>query len=291
MVGPPGAGKTMLARRLPGLLPDLDDAQAVEVTRIHSAAGLPLPRGLVRRPPLRAPHHGSSAVAMVGGGHARLRPGEISLAHGGVLFLDELGEFAPIVLDSLRQPLEEGVIRIARADTRVTLPARFHLVAAMNPCSCGEGVTPAACRCSARSLERYRRRVSGPLLDRFDLRLEVLRPDPQQLLHGGPADASAVVADRVAAARRRAEERGVRANAELSGSQLERLAPLSPEATALAERALAQGRLSARGLRRVWRVALTLADLTGGDGPIGAEHLAGALQLRADPAFVGPQAA
>jgi magnesium chelatase family protein len=292
MVGPPGAGKTMLAQRLPGLLPDLDDDQALEATRVHSAAGLPLPGGLVRRPPLRAPHHGTSAVAMVGGGSGRLRPGEISLAHGGILFLDELGEFAPLVLDSLRQPLEDGVIRIARAETRATLPARFLLVAAMNPCPCGEGVTPAACRCSERSLERYRRRLSGPLLDRFDLRLEVSRPDPQHLLHGFPADPSAVVAARVAAARLRAVERGVRCNADIPGPLLERIAPMAPEAVALVERALEQGRLTARGLRRLWRVALTLADLAGHEGPLPAELVAGAFHLRCDPGVVvGPRAA
>jgi magnesium chelatase family protein len=288
MVGPPGAGKTMLAQRLPGLLPELDDAQALETTRVHSAAGLALPGGLVRRPPLRSPHHGLSAVAMVGGGAVRLRPGEISLATGGVLFLDELGEFTPMVLDSLRQPLEEGVIRIARAETRVTLPAHVLLVAAMNPCPCGEGITPAACRCSDRSLERYRRRVSGPLLDRFDLRVEVHRPDPHQLLHGDTAEPSSVVAARVAEARGRASTRGVRTNADLTGPALEDLAPLTSDASRLAERALEHGRLTARGLRRVWRVALTLADLAGHDGPIEAEHVAGAFHLRSDPSFVAP---
>ena len=197
-----------------------------------------------------------------------------------------------MVLDSLRQPLEEGVIRIARAETRVTLPARFLLVAAMNPCPCGEGVTPAACRCTERSLERYRRRLSGPLLDRFDLRLEVQRPDPQQLLHGGPTDPTAVVAARVAAARERAAARGVRCNAELPGPVLDRVAPLTTEAVALVERALTDGRLTARGLRRLWRVALTLADLAGHEGALGAEHVAGAFHLRSDPGLlVGPKAA
>jgi len=286
MTGPPGAGKTMLAQRLPGLLPDLDDATAFEATRVHSAAGLPLPGGLMRRPPLRAPHHGASAVAIIGGGGTHLRPGEISLAHGGVLFLDELGEFPLVVLDALRQPLEEGVVRIARAEHRVTVPARFLLLAAMNPCPCGEGMGPAGCRCGDRALERYRRRVSGPLLDRFDLRVDILRPEPTQLLHGAAGDTTATVVARVLAARQRAAERGVIANAELSGRDLDATAPLSGRATTLLEQALASGRLSARGLRRVWRVALTVADLAGAEGPLAPEHVAAALHLRSEPSFL-----
>ena len=286
MVGPPGAGKTMLAQRLGGLLPDLDDALALEATRVHSAAGSLPPGGLIRRPPWRAPHHGTSAVAMVGGGSQRLRPGEISLAHGGVLFLDELGEFSSVVLDALRQPLEEGVIRIARAETRVEVPADFLLVAAMNPCPCGEGVTPAACRCTDRALDRYRRRVSGPLLDRFDLRLDVHRPDPRALLHGDDAESTAQVAARVRAVRARSRRRGVTTNAGLGGAALEREAPLSAEAGELLHRALESGRLTARGLRRIWRVALTIADLAEHEGPLGAEHVASAFHLRADPGFL-----
>jgi len=291
MVGPPGAGKTMLAHRLVGLLPDLHDDLALSATRVHSAAGILPSGGLVRRPPWRAPHHGTSAVAMVGGGSQRVRPGEISLAHGGVLFLDELGEFSAVVLDALRQPLEEGVIRIARAETRVELPARFLFVAAMNPCPCGEGVTPAACRCTDRSLDRYRRRVSGPLLDRFDLRLDVHRPDPHALLHGECTETPAHVATRVLGVRARATERGVTTNAELPGPVLERVAPLSTGADQLLERALESGRLTARGLRRIWRVALTIADLAEHEGPLRAEHVASAFHLRADPGFLlGPAA-
>lgn len=292
MVGPPGGGKTMLAQRLAGLLPDLDDDQALETTRIYSASGLSLPGGLIRRPPLRTPHHGLSSVALIGGGAGRVRPGEISLAHGGILFLDELGEFAASALDSLRQPLEEGAIRLSRVESRITVPARFQLVAAMNPCPCGEGITPAACRCSDRSLERYRRRVSGPLLDRFDLRVEVMRPDPRQLLGDGTSEPSAAVAERVVAARTRSVSRGVRCNAEVPGPRLEDLAPFAPAADRMVERALLDGRLTARGLTRIRRVALTIADLDGHDGPLLAEHVAEAFHLRSEPSFVaGPRVA
>jgi len=225
-------------------------------------------------------------VAIIGGGGSQLRPGEISLAHGGVLFLDELGEFPLAVLDQLRQPLEEGVVRVARADHRVTLPARVLLVAAMNPCPCGEGMAPASCRCSDRSLERYRRRVSGPLLDRFDLRLDVLRPDPVHLLGGSPGDATSVVAARVAGARARAAERGVVANAAIAGPALAALAPLAPAAADHLERALVAGRLTARGFQRVRRVALTIADLCGAEPPLAAEHVAEALALRGEPSFL-----
>ena len=286
MVGPPGAGKTMLASRLPGLLPDLDRDQAMAATRVHSAAGLALHGGLITRPPFRAPHHSATTAALVGGGTEAMRPGEVSLASSGVLFLDELAEFAPSVLDALRQPLESGVISISRAKFSMCLPARVLLVAAMNPCPCGEAGRPGACRCPDGLLARYRRRLSGPLLDRFDLRVDVLRPDVDELLGGEPGEATAVVATRVAEARARAAERGVRANAELDGHDLDRWAPLAPDARDLLATVLRTGRLSARGLTRVRRVALTLADLSGHEGPLSAGQVGTALQLRADVAGV-----
>ena len=215
-----------------------------------------------------------------------MRPGEVSLSHSGVLFLDELAEFAPAVLDALRQPLEEGVIRISRAKFTARLPARVLLVAAMNPCPCGEAGRPGACRCPEGMLSRYRRRLSGPLLDRFDLRIDVLRPDVDQLLGGEPGEPSCVVAERVAVARKRALLRGVRANAYLAGPELERWAPLAPDARDLLATVLRTGRLSARGLARIRRVALTLADLAGHDGPLTAGQVGTALQLRADVAGV-----
>ncbi len=217
-----------------------------------------------------------------------MRPGEISCAHFGVLFLDELAEFPVAVLDTLRQPLEDGAIRVCRARASVTFPARFLLVAAMNPCPCGEGMTPGSCRCGEQARHRYSGRISGPLLDRFDLRVTVDRPDVAQLLPNGPTpqrpeESTATVAARVVAARQIAAGRGVRCNADLPASMLEQLAPLTAGATGLLEGRLRQGRLSARGLHRVRRVARTLADLGGRLGPIAEEDVCAALVLRSDP--------
>ena len=252
------------------------------MTRIHSAAGVPLPPGvLIRRPPMRAPHHSASLVSLIGGGSTLMRPGELSCAHHGVLFLDELGEFPSDVLDTLRQPLEEGRVLVCRARASVVFPARVLLVAAMNPCPCGSEGGPGSCRCRDAARARYASRVSGPLLDRFDLRVMVDRPDVAELLAVEEAAPSAVestdvVARRVAAARALAAARGVACNAALPRGRLDEVAPLEPAARRLLEVRLRQGRLSARGLHRVRRVARTLADLAGRDGPLTADDVYGA---------------
>ncbi len=257
MVGPPGAGKTMLARRLPGILPPLDPTQAVEVACLWSAADRP--RRFSTAPPFRAPHHSASAASIVGGGHGHPVPGELSLAHHGVLFMDELGEFPPHLLNALRQPLEEGRVTIARRGSAVTFPARAQVVAASNPCPCGfRGDRIRGCRCTESALERYRRRLSGPFLDRFDLRVFVGPPETNALL-GPPGEGSMAVAERVMAARRAQQERGV-VNGFMSRSQLDRQ-PLDQGARSLLHRGVEAGMLTGRGADRVRRVARTIADL------------------------------
>ncbi len=281
MVGPPGSGKTMLAQRIVGLLPPLDPATALEATMVRSAAGARVPAsGLVTLPPFRAPHHSSSMVSLVGGGSHHLRPGEISLAHGGVLMLDELGEFAPAVLDALRQPLEEGVIRVARANAHTTLPARFLLLAATNPCPCGGGA-PGACECDEGAKARYARRLSGPLLDRFDLRVGVQRTGVDDLLVVRGGEPTSVVRRRVARARARALLRNGSLNAAVPPARLDELTRLTPAAQARLRAELEQNRLTGRGYHRVRRVARTIADLDAEERDrIDEEHVELALRFR-----------
>jgi len=283
MVGPPGAGKTMLAERLPGLLPDLSDQEAMDTTRVWSAAAmLGEQASLIRRPPLRSPHHSASVASLVGGGAYRIRPGEISLAHNGVLLLDEMAEFPRAALDGLRQPLEEGWVTVCRARWVSRFPSRFLLVGATNPCPCGYGLSPGCCRCNPASKARYAQRLSGPLLDRFDLRVAIPKTDVADLMGIGAGDSSAVVARRVAKARRMARKRGVACNARIPVGALDEVAPLSSEAALHLTRRLDAGRLNPRGLRRVRRVARTLADLGEHFGPIREADVAAALGLRPD---------
>jgi len=284
MLGPPGAGKTMLASRLPGLLPDLEPDAAVEVSSIRSLAGLPLGSSLVTRPPLEAPHHSATMASLIGGGSGLVRPGAISRAAHGVLFLDEAPEFAGAVLDALRQPLETGEITIHRARTVARFPARFQLVLAANPCPCGNGGSD-DCTCTPMMRRRYLGRLSGPLLDRIDLQLTVRRVGTAQMTDGAPgATTSAIARDRVVAARSRARQRwgahGWSLNAQVPGAALrgERWRLAAADRGAL-DRALERGAITMRGYDRVLRVAWTLADLDGVDRP-GADQLGRALYLR-----------
>ena len=283
MSGPPGAGKSLLAACLPGILPPLQPAEALEVSMVASVAGELEGGKMMRRRPFRAPHHSASMPALVGGG-LRVRPGEISLAHLGILFLDELPEFQRTVLDSLRQPLETGTVSVARANTHVTFPARVQLVAAMNPCRCGHLGDPAlACSRAPKCAADYQARVSGPLLDRIDLHVDVQGVSAADLTLPPPAEGSAEVARRVAAARQlqaeRYESSPVRTNAEADGELLEKVAtPDDPGRKLLADAAAAM-RLSARGFHRVIRVSRTIADLAGAE-QVGRIHVAEALSYR-----------
>lgn len=283
-VGPPGCGKTMLARRLPSILPPMTTNEALEVTKIYSVAGLlGTQPGIVRARPFRFPHHTISQVALVGGGSA-VKPGEISLAHNGVLFLDELPEFTRASIEVMRQPLEEGVVTIARAAGTFTYPARFMLVASMNPCPCGyRGARSAECRCDDAAVAKYVSKLSGPLLDRIDLQIEVARVPFDDMVRPERAERSATIRERVVSARERQRRRfsgtGIGCNAQIPGNAVRTFCALDNAAMQLLAQAASRRQFSARALDRIARAARTIADL-GGVSEITAEHVAEAIHYR-----------
>lgn len=284
LIGPPGTGKTMLAQRLPGILPDMSFAEALEVSKIHSIAGV-LPEGapLITRRPFRSPHHTVSASGLSGGGSVP-RPGELSLAHNGVLFLDELPEFKRDVLEVMRQPLEDGRVTISRVHATLTYPCSMMLVASMNPCKCGYyGDTHRQCTCSPAEISRYRSRISGPLLDRIDIQVEVGSVDYSHLSGGSPAETSQEIKKRVNRTRKIQRERyqnhHIYANAQLTAGMLSAFCPLGPEENALLKTAFDRLGLSARAHSRILKVARTIADLEGSEN-IRAPHIAEAIQYR-----------
>jgi magnesium chelatase family protein len=282
--GPPGVGKTMLAERVPALLPDLDVRDALEVSAVHSLAGFNLADELITRPPFSDPHHSASVASIVGGGQRMAKPGAISCAHRGVLFLDEAPEFQPAVLEALRTPLESGMITLGRSEVHARFPAHFQLILAANPCPCGQAATPGGhCQCPPMLVRRYAERISGPIRDRIDinqaflpLRKAYLKVALQR------AESSAVVAERVVEARDRQRRRlvgsGWQTNGEVSGTYLRRHLPL-PDGLQAVDEAVDRGRLSARGVDKVLRLAWTVADLAGRDVP-GRDDLAVALAMR-----------
>ncbi len=284
MMGPPGSGKTMLAKRLPTIMPPLTFDEAIEISQIYSIAGLlPAREGLITKRPFRSPHHTASPAAIIGGGTNPM-PGEISLSHGGVLFLDELPEFRRDVLEVLRQPMEDGEVTVARVKSTVTFPARFLLVSAMNPCPCGFfGDRTKPCTCGMPAIRRYQSRISGPMLDRFDIHINVLRLLPDELSATKPGEQSAQIRERVTQGRLAQTQRykglGIHCNAQLSTKQMKEHCKLGQEEISFLKLASERLSLTARGYDRVLRVARTIADLAGSE-MITSAHLAEAVQYR-----------
>lgn len=284
MVGTPGSGKTMLARCLPGILPPLTFSESLETTRIHSIAGRLAPgTGLMAERPFCAPHHSASVASMIGGG-SNAKPGEVSLAHNGVLFLDELPEFSRNTLEALRQPLEDGVVSVTRIHNQAQYQSSFMMVASMNPCPCGfYGSKTKKCRCSAKDIRRYLDRISGPLLDRIDIQVEVDAVPVKEISEGGAAESSAEVGARVRKVRELQQARyaqdGIHCNAQLDAGLSKKYCPMTPEATALLHMAVERMGMSMRAYGRVVKVARTIADMDGAD-IIGTTHVAEAIQYR-----------